>query len=137
MQSLEPLGNLVESVLTVKDNALLRSTWGSYFRNLSDIVEECTKYKKGIPLDKFKRLIPRIQQLEKQREEVKTLAEKLQQTYSDPVQSSVFFVGCNSPEKLEKRYKSLCKAYHPDAEGGDTGTFQKLQEEYEMLKGRM
>lgn len=137
MQSLEPLGNLVESVLTVKDNSLLRSTWGNYFRNLSDIVEECSKYKKGIPLDKFKRLIPRIQQLEKQRDEVKTLAEKLRQTYSDPVQSSVFFVGCNSPEKLEKRYKSLCKAYHPDAEGGDTGTFQKLQEEYEMLKGRV
>lgn len=137
MQSLEPLGDLVESVLSVKDNALLRSTWGNYFRNLSDIVEECSRYKKGIPLDKFKRMVPRIQQLEKQRADVKNLAEKLQQTYNDPVQSSVFFAGCDTAEKLEKRYKSLCKAYHPDAEGGDTSTFQKLQEEYEMLKGRV
>lgn len=137
MQSLEPLGDLVESVLTVKDNALLRSTWGNYFRNLSDIVEECGKYKKGIPLDRFKKLIPRIQQLEKQREDVKSLAEKLRQTYSDPVQSSVFFAGCNSVEKLEKRYKSLCKAYHPDMDGGDTESFQKLQEEYETLKRQM
>lgn len=134
MSSLEPLGDLVESVLTVKDNALLRSTWGNYFRNLSDIVEECGKYKQGIPLDKFKKLIPQIQLLEKQREEVKSLAEKLQQANSDPVQSSVFFAGCTDSEKLEKRYKSLCKAYHPDTGGGDTETFQKMQEEYNTLK---
>lgn len=137
MQNLEPLGNLVESVLAVKDNALLRSTWGNYFRNLSDIVEECSKYKKGIPTDKFKKLIPQIQQLEKQREDVKNLAEKLQKTYNDPVQSSVFFAGCNTLEKLEKRYKSLCKAYHPDAEEGDTESFQKMHEEYETLKRQM
>lgn len=137
MNSLEPLGDLVESVLAVKDNALLRSTWGNYFRNLSDIVEECSKYRQGMPLSKFKKLIPRIQQLEKQREEVKTMAEKLQQVNADPVQASVFFAGCNTAEKLEKRYKSLCKAYHPDAEGGDTETFQKMQEEYAMLKEKL
>lgn len=134
IQSLEPLGDLVEAVLSAKDNALLRSTWGNYFRNLSDIVEECSKYKNGIPLDKFKKLIPRIQQLEKQREEVKNMAEKLQEATVDPVKSSVFFSGCNNDEKLEKRYKSLCKAYHPDSEGGDTETFQKMQEEYSALK---
>lgn len=136
MNSLEPLGDLVESVLAVRDNALLRSTWGNYFRNLSGIVDECSKYKKGIPLDKFKKLIPRIQQLEKQRKEVKDLAEKLRKANADPVQASVFFAGCNNAEKLEKRYKSLCKAYHPDTEGGDTETFQKMQEEYAALKER-
>lgn len=137
INSLEPLGDLVESVLAVKDNALLRSTWGNYFRNLSDIVEECSKYRQGMPLSKFKKLIPRIQQLEKQREEVKTMAEKLQQINADPVQASVFFAGCGTAEKLEKRYKSLCKAYHPDAEGGDTETFQKMQEEYAMLREKL
>lgn len=134
IQSLEPLGDMVEAALAAKDNALLRSTWGNYFRNLSDIVDECSKYKNGIPLDKFKKLIPRIQQLEKQREEVKTMAEKLKEATADPIKSSVFFSGCNNSEKLEKRYKSLCKAYHPDSEGGDTETFQKMQEEYDTLK---
>ncbi len=134
IESLEPLGDMVEAVLSAKDNALLRSTWGNYFRNLSDIVDECTKYKNGIPLDKFKKLIPRIQQLEKQREEVKNMAERLQAETADPLKSAVFFSGCNNSEKLEKRYKSLCKAYHPDTEGGDTETFQKMQEEYDSLK---
>lgn len=134
VNSLETLGDLVESILVTKDNALLRSTWGNYFRNLSEIVEECSKYKKGIPLDKFKKLIPQIQQLEKQREDVKTMAEKLKELHADPVKSSVFFSGCNTAEKLEKRYKSLCKAYHPDAEGGDKETFQKMQDEYQNLK---
>lgn len=134
IQSLEPLGDMVEAALAAKDNALLRSTWGNYFRNLSNIVDECSKYKNGIPLDKFKKLIPRIQQLEKQREEVKSMAEKLREATADPLKSSVFFSGCNNIEKLEKRYKSLCKAYHPDSEGGDTETFQKMQEEYDTLK---
>lgn len=137
MASIETLGDMVDEVLSSKDNALLRSIWGSYFRNLSDIVEECAGYKNGIPYDRFKRMIPRIQQLEKQREEVKEMAEKLLEINNDPIKSSVFFSGCTTPEKLEKRYKSLCKAYHPDTEGGDTETFQRMQEEYAMLKELM
>lgn len=54
--------------------------------------------------------------------------------YANFVKDSLFFAGCNTIEKLDKRYKSLCKAYHPDAEGGDTETFQKMQEEYAQLK---
>lgn len=137
IDGLESLSNMVENVLSAKDNALLRSTWGNYFRNLSEIVDECSKYKNGIPLDKFKKLIPRIQQLEKQRADVKSMAEKLQQENSNPVRTSVFFSGCNTADKLEKRYRSLCKAYHPDAEGGDTETFQKMQDEYEALKATL
>ncbi len=134
MTNIESIGDLVEEVLATKDNALLRSAWGNYFRNLSDLVEECSKYRQGIPMDKFKRLVPRIQQLEKQREEVKNMALKLQEINNDPVKASVFFAGCDTADKLEKRYKSLCKAYHPDAEGGDTETFQRMQEEYAQLK---
>lgn len=134
MANIESIGDLVEEVLATKDNALLRSAWGNYFRNLSDLVEECSKYRQGIPMDKFKRLVPRIQQLEKQREEVKNMALKLQEINNDPVKASVFFAGCDTADKLEKRYKSLCKAYHPDAEGGDTETFQRMQEEYAQLK---
>lgn len=137
MESLDSLGDMVEEVLASKDNALLRSTWGNYFRNLSDIVDECAKYRKGIPLDKFKRLVPRIQQLEKQRDDVRAMSQKLLEINNDPVKASLFFAGCNTVEKLEKRYKSLCKAYHPDAEGGDTETFQKMQDEYAQLKEYM
>lgn len=134
---LNTLGSQVESVLADKDNTLLRSTWGNYFRNLSEIADECSGYKNGIPVDRFKQLIPQIRQLDRQRDEVSKLADKLQLINADPVKSSVFFAGCNTVEKLDKRYKSLCKAYHPDETGGDMETFQKMQEEYTRLKASM
>lgn len=135
--SLDTLGSQVEAVLADRDNTLLRSTWGNYFRNLSEIADECSKYKRGIPVDRFRQLIPQIKQLDKQRNEVSKLADKLQLMNADPVKSSVFFAGCNTVEKLDKRYKSLCKAYHPDETGGDIETFQKMQEEYIRLKASM
>lgn len=134
---LNTLGSQVESVLADKDNTLLRSTWGNYFRNLSEIADECSGYKNGIPVDRFKQLIPQIRQLDRQRDDVSKLADKLQLINADPVKSSVFFAGCNTVEKLDKRYKSLCKAYHPDETGGDMETFQKMQEEYTRLKASM
>ncbi len=134
MKGLDALGNKVESLLSTTDNALLRSNWGNYFGNLSDIVDECSKYRQGIPVGKFKRLVPRIKQLERQRKDVLQLIEKLQEQSQNPFSSSLFFAGCNTLEKLEKRYKSLCKAYHPDAAEGDTETFQNMQQEYLELR---
>lgn len=134
INGLEPLADTVESVLDGRDNPLLRSAWGNYYRSLSSIVDECGKYRQGIPRDKFKRLIPRIRQLGRLRSEVQTLVEKQRRENANPAQSSVFFAGCSDMEKLEKRYKTLCKAYHPDTGGGDTETFQKMQEEYNTIK---
>lgn len=47
---------------------------------------------------------------------------------------SVFFAGCDTPDKLEKRYKALCKSYHPDTGCGDTETFTRMQKEYNERK---
>ena len=137
VDDLAPLGDQVEALLSSTDNSLLRSAWGSYYRNLSDIVDECRKYRSGIPLEQFKRLVPRIKQLDRQREDVYKMIDKLELLEADPVRASVFFSGCNTLEKLDKRYKSLCKAYHPDAEGGDKETFQRMQEEYAALKNTL
>lgn len=133
-ERLDDLGAQVEKLLATTDNALLRSEWGNYFRNLSEIVEECSKYRQGIPSGKFKKLIPRIKQLDGQRKDIEQMIEKLQKQASNPIDSSLFFAGCNTLEKLEKRYKSLCKTYHPDAESGNTETFQSMQKEYIQLK---
>ncbi len=51
--------------------------------------------------------------------------------------SDVFFVGCNSLEEIERRYKSLAKVYHPDMPTGDKVTFQKILEEYERRKKKL
>lgn len=58
------------------------------------------------------------------------------QPKSQPVTSD-FFNGCNNLESLNKRYRDLCKVYHPDMGNGSTEIFQKLNTEYEMLKKRM
>ncbi len=43
-----------------------------------------------------------------------------------------FFSDCDSQEKVRKRYKDLCKVYHPDV-SGDGETFKKINEQYEKL----
>lgn len=48
-----------------------------------------------------------------------------------------YFIGCNDRDSLEKRYKALAKAYHPDNQYGDAEIFRKLQREYEIRKSEL
>jgi len=133
---LEGLGDQVQLLLEKDDNALLRNYWNAYMRNLQPLVEDFSA-DGGITLQKLKQRIPQIQMLDKQREDVRRMADKLEDTLKNPVGNSVFFSGCDTPEKLEKRFKSLCKTYHPDMAEGDTETFQKMKQEYESIKSSM
>ena len=133
VDQLDPISKDVTTVLDQKDNSLLRSYWGIYMENLSHLVEECSD-KKGISVHRFKQLIPQIQLLDKQRSDVVKLVTKLARELQNPSGTSVFFSGCDSIDKLEKRYKALCKTYHPDIAEGDMETFQRMQAEYESLK---
>lgn len=45
-----------------------------------------------------------------------------------------YFNGCNSMESLQKRYKDLCKVYHPDMGNGSAEIFTEIQAAYEFLK---
>lgn len=48
----------------------------------------------------------------------------------------MYFKGCTTKEDIEARYRSLSKALHPDAKGGDTSAFQEMQTEYKaVMKG--
>ena len=136
IQTLEELGGRVQKALDQKDNPVLRSQWGVYMRNLSPIVEECSN-KKGISMEMLRKISPQIDLLDKQRKDVSNMLDKYEKELQNPAGSTTFFVGCTTPEKLEKRYKSLCKTYHPDVMEGDATTFQKMQAESEMLKGSM
>lgn len=44
-----------------------------------------------------------------------------------------FFAGVNNILALRKRYRDLCKIYHPDNLCGDTGTFREIKKEFEIL----
>lgn len=46
----------------------------------------------------------------------------------------LFFAGCDTLDKLEKRYRILARAFHPDEGSGDEESFKKMQAEYEQLR---
>ena len=48
--------------------------------------------------------------------------------------AEVFFSGVDNELALKKRYKELIKIYHPDNQGGDTLTLQKINKVYDALR---
>lgn len=46
-----------------------------------------------------------------------------------------FFANCTTREKLDARYKSLMRAYHPDTQSGDEEIAKIINEQYEKKKG--
>lgn len=47
--------------------------------------------------------------------------------------SSGFFSGCKDAASIKRRYRDLCKVYHPDNGNGSSEVFQKITEEYNSL----
>lgn len=46
---------------------------------------------------------------------------------------SGFFEGCRTPEAIKKRYRDLCKVYHPDSGNGSEVIFEAICDEYNRL----
>ncbi len=44
-----------------------------------------------------------------------------------------FFEGCKSPEAIKRRYRELCKVYHPDSGNGSEAIFSAICDEYNRL----
>ena len=55
--------------------------------------------------------------------------------YDGGLDVSVFFQGVRNPLALKKRYKDLIKIFHPDNVAGDKDIIQRINREYEDLKG--
>ncbi|MCR5204047.1 MAG: J domain-containing protein [Lachnospiraceae bacterium] len=52
------------------------------------------------------------------------------------LKSTGYFNGCKSEEEIKKRYRDLCKVFHPDSENGDQETFLRIKEDYETIMGK-
>lgn len=55
--------------------------------------------------------------------------------YEGGTDVSVFFQGVSNPLALKKRYKDLIKIFHPDNLAGDKEMIQRINREYDDLKG--
>ena len=123
-------------IIQKSENQVLRSLLGEYMNKAVELSEKMNKLPNKISVPEFEKLIPLIKQLDSLKEDIRKLNVKMA-AYTPEGVSSGFFAGCDSLQKLEKRYKALCKTYHPDSEAGDEETFKKMQEEYEELKSRL
>lgn len=133
--TLSTFGEQVQAVLDKDDNALLRSYWGNYMRNLTAVTKGCFS-EKALPYEKLKPFVPRIKLLDRKKKDVQKLLAKLGIDASQQIifGSPSFFAECDTLKKLEEQHKLLYKAYHPSSPSGNEATFKKMQAEYESMK---
>lgn len=47
-----------------------------------------------------------------------------------------FFTGCGDQSSIRRRYRDLCRVYHPDSGNGSAEIFNRITEEYNRLTAR-
>lgn len=109
--------------------------FATYMDLLSQILKKMEGYGTEIPCNDFElKLIPAIEDARrKERALEKAVLNTLNNQRKDHERQTQidFFAGCETFEEVRKRYKALCKVYHPDV-GGHEETFKQLQAQYEM-----
>ncbi|MDL2301558.1 J domain-containing protein [Lachnospiraceae bacterium OttesenSCG-928-D06] len=132
MGTVEEFSAELTDIMAKSENLLIRSSYGNYMRILKTIVETISVHEGKLSEREIKKLIPDIKKIDKLKVEILKSAEKIRlETKNNQFQTLVYFSGCDDKQRLDKRYKSLCKTYHPDGEAGDEETFKAIQAEYE------
>ncbi len=134
-ENAETLSQQVDTALNLQYSSSLAYTFTEYINLLTQINKEISSFKGKIPCNIFEqKLVPLISLAHKQAKELeKDVLSILNKNCSamQNQQSGIdFFAGCNTQDEVHKRYKALCKIYHPDA-GGHEDTFKHLQNQYE------
>ncbi len=124
----------VRPVAEKSEDYILRANSGQYITDFFEIVEELNKHGDPVPVEVLEKLMPKIDKIDELHKKVEQQMEKIKEERAKKVAEG-FFNGCDTMEKLEKRYKALCKTYHPDSEAGDEETFKRMKDEYEERKG--
>jgi len=126
----------VSPVIDKSDDYALRSDFGRYAGILQEISEEFGQYHGEVPAKVFEKYLSKIREADDLKKSIQRNSEKAR-VRQEKSNAGGFFGGCDTPGKLEKRYKALCKTYHPDSEIGDEETFKEIQAEYEKRKQEM
>ncbi len=59
--------------------------------------------------------------------------QQTQQTRQAQESAPVFFADCKDQASVKRRYRDLCRVYHPDNGNGSPEVFNRITEEYERL----
>ncbi len=138
---LEVLDQQVKAALDVQYSSSLNYSFSEYVNLLSKICKKMESFKGNIPCGKFKsNLIPMISMAQKKARDIELEIFSIFQKNSTSAGNTVavvdFFGGCTTDDELHKRYRALCKVYHPDV-GGHEDTFKQLQEQYEKKRSKV
>lgn len=133
LKGFDYLSKEVAAAVEETQDSKLQTEYHAYLSELQELAAEFSEYQEGVPTEVIQEWIPIIQQLEQRK---KTLSGFIEQnkTQKKPDEQAKFFAGCDTEEKLEKRYRALCKTYHPDGEAGDEQTFVRMKAEYDERK---
>ncbi len=132
--------NFINNILPIAEKSedhILRGNSGQYLSDLKEVVDKINEYKGEVPIEVLETLMPQIDRLDVLLRKIEQQVQQIRENREQKAASMSFFAGCDTKEKLEKRYKALCKTYHPDSEAGDEETFKKMQDEYEKRKAEL
>ncbi len=124
----------IRVALSGGENEILEDASNRYFTLLGKIMKCFGDADGELSSEEFEELIPMIKRLNKKKNKIEKLIDKQNELLERPDLTSMFFAGCDTGEKLDKRFKALCKTYHPDAASGDEDTFLAIKDEYDRLK---
>lgn len=134
-ENVESLQQQVDTAMLMKYDSSIVYAFSEYVGLLEEISKKLSSFKSDIPCDEFeRRFIPLISRAEALSKGISKNAlhiiNKAGKAYANANKALDFFDGCTSEEEIKRRYKALCKIYHPDV-GGHEETFKILQNQYE------
>lgn len=139
VELIDGLGDLnrqVDAAMSISRDPVMEQKFHEYINLINILTEQMSAYESGIDAEVFKRVfIPQIEkaiQLSREinKETLRIISQNASSAVGDNNHSFDFFSGCLTEEDIKRRYKALCRAYHPDV-GGHEETFKILQNQYE------
>lgn len=130
----EGLQQQVDIAMNIRQDSAVAYKFSEYASLLNEITKQMSVFKTNISCKIFERqFIPQIEKANRLSKDIIKDTMKIvnKNAFSAEENKTLdFFEGCSSEEDLKKRYKALCKVYHPDI-GGHEETFKVLQNQYE------
>lgn len=131
-EDVEELQQQVDAAMHLQQDTGVLYDFTEYLQLLEEISQKLSAYPGQIPCDQFQqRFIPMIERASRLAREVSKHTLKILERGSAGAGEMDFFGGCTTQEEIKRRYKALCKIYHPDV-GGHQATFQRLHDQYEQ-----
>lgn len=115
--------------LVISESKNIRQYFGFENTYSVDTTVECNRY------EEMREYFNRFQRIRKRLDEVQNqFLGSGNSKIETPSGTTTYFTGCDSKDSLQKRYKDLCKIYHPDMGNGSAEIFAEIQVTYENLK---